>query len=276
MSDISYESAAIFEHQFWLQVLGDHARFILVGLSPKEKGEIKEARKFIRIFDQLLERSRHPLTVPQLAELTREAYDQAKNIRVFKLDLIRQHLVGDIGLQLPPSFINHMVNEVDEYLLVLECLLERKLPPVCHPVHHHLLWLLDAQGHAAAIRDDLNEIEQMLKEQSQCFVKRFKDFYLKAVEMEGFLRTCLKDFPALCRFNLEVEQEILCFKAFLLQIRELVGTNQALGSIAPLIPDHMLREECYYLIKLAQVSQVKMPDCDPTRPRVEDKQIICQ
>ena len=45
--------------------------------------------------------------------------------------------------------------------------------------------------------------------------------------------------------------------------------NKVLSTLTPLMPDHMLREECYYLIKLAQSSEVRMPDCDPTRPRVE-------
>lgn len=32
-----------FEHQFWLQILGDHGRFIFSNLSPEEKDEINRA-----------------------------------------------------------------------------------------------------------------------------------------------------------------------------------------------------------------------------------------
>jgi hypothetical protein len=35
------EEEALFEHRFWLQILGDHARFILNALSPKEKKILK-------------------------------------------------------------------------------------------------------------------------------------------------------------------------------------------------------------------------------------------
>ncbi|MDD4402872.1 MAG: DUF2935 domain-containing protein [Desulfitobacteriaceae bacterium] len=44
-----------------------------------------------------------------------------------------------------------------------------------------------------------------------------------------------------------------------------------LGIIDPLIPDHMLREECYYLFKLSAVSDVESPTCDPGKPRIMEK-----
>jgi hypothetical protein len=49
---------AIFEHRFWLHVLGDHARFILDAMSPREKEEIRSAESFITAFDSLLTQSR--------------------------------------------------------------------------------------------------------------------------------------------------------------------------------------------------------------------------
>jgi hypothetical protein len=34
--------------------------------------------------------------------------------------------------------------------------------------------------------------------------------------------------------------------------------------------DHMAREECYYLMKLAESTEVvKAPYCDPTKPRTK-------
>lgn len=43
MGDKNYVSAALLEHRFWLQILGDHARFLYHSLSPSEKGEIERA-----------------------------------------------------------------------------------------------------------------------------------------------------------------------------------------------------------------------------------------
>ena len=45
----------LFEHAFWLQILGDHSRFILNALSPKETDFIDKANEFINLFDYLLE-----------------------------------------------------------------------------------------------------------------------------------------------------------------------------------------------------------------------------
>ena len=50
----NYLQVALFEHRFWLQILGDHSRFILNALSPTETKEIQIAENFIPIFDQLL------------------------------------------------------------------------------------------------------------------------------------------------------------------------------------------------------------------------------
>ena len=38
----------------------------------------------------------------------------SEEIRMFKLSLIKEHLVGKIKISLSPTFINHMVNEVEE------------------------------------------------------------------------------------------------------------------------------------------------------------------
>ena len=47
-----------FEHEFWLQILGDHSRFILDSLAPSEKADIKLAKEFKNTFDQLLTEAR--------------------------------------------------------------------------------------------------------------------------------------------------------------------------------------------------------------------------
>jgi len=46
LSQAKYEQSVLFEHRFWLQILGDHARFIFNSLSPVEKATIKEAHRF--------------------------------------------------------------------------------------------------------------------------------------------------------------------------------------------------------------------------------------
>jgi hypothetical protein len=69
--------------------------------------------------------------------------------------------------------------------------------------------------------------------------------------------------------NKEVKLEIELFRGFLSEIEEMGLTKQMLSTFSPLMADHMLREECYYLMKVAQSTNTNKPDCDPTKPRLE-------
>jgi hypothetical protein len=269
MFNVSYEEAALFEHRFWLQIMGDHARFIMMSLGPSEAEEIQIAQCFIQAYDSLLEKSRSPLNRTELQQLNQAAYQKTLELRAYKLHLLERLLKNDISFFLPPTFINHMVNELEEYLRILNNLLHEELPPLYDPIHLHLLWLPDASGHAASLSNNLDMVEKKLLYTSTAFEKIFADLYLKALELAGYMRSNLKQFPALNRFNKEVELEILLFQDFLCEIEELELKAELLGTLSPLFPDHMAREECYYLTKLAQVSEVKQPQCDPTKQRVQ-------
>ncbi|MHB8170167.1 MAG: DUF2935 domain-containing protein [Thermincolia bacterium] len=121
-----------------------------------------------------------------------------------------------------------MLNELEEYVVVLKALLAGRFP-VAHPVHYHLVWLLDGIGRAAAIAGRMDEVERKIIEKSQVFKNTFQGFYLKAVEMAGYLRTNVHRFPALERFNREVEGQMGLFMEFLLEIQQLRSSNRALG-----------------------------------------------
>lgn len=261
----SFEKSARFEHGFWLQVLGDHARFIHDSLAPTEKNEIETAKYFKNVFDRLLQQ----VPSSDLVQLSIKADEEARKIREYKLKIIEMHLVGKIKINLGPTFINHMVNEVEEYIRVLAYLKKGEVPPIFHELHHHQVWLLDAAGHAGAINDTHDRIEKKIKEKSQQYTKNFEEFYLKAVELAGFLRTNISSFPALDRFNSQVLLEMKLFMGFLEEIEELELSKQALGTFAPLMADHMFREECYYLTKVAEATSLNKPDCDPTKPRLQ-------
>lgn len=136
----NYEESALFEHQFWLKVLTDHSQFLLDALAPKEKEDIKKATYFVETFTNLLNKVRNV----NLIAFSKEAERAAKEIRTFKLSIIQKQLEGKITIHFTPTFINHMVNEVEEYITVLEFLKKGEVPPVFHELHYHLVWLTDA------------------------------------------------------------------------------------------------------------------------------------
>ncbi|MFD1955450.1 DUF2935 domain-containing protein [Paenibacillus thailandensis] len=260
---------ALFEHRFWLQILGDHARLIMNALSPKEKDDIRQAEAFIGLFDGLLAEARKGDAASRLPKLNAEALKATQELKAFKLNLLGRLLAGKVKIGFTPTFLNHMVNELEEYERILNALIAGGPVPVFHPLHHDMLWLQDAVGHAASIAGDLDLTEKKLIKQSEKFQKHFENFYLKAVEMAGYMRTQLKDFPAFRKFHKDIDLEMKVFMHFLQELEEMELKEEVLDRIAPLIPDHMYREECYYLMKLGQFGLVPAPNCDPARPRVE-------
>ncbi|AJY76871.1 DUF2935 domain-containing protein [Paenibacillus beijingensis] len=261
--------SALYEHRFWLQILGDHSRFILNALSPKETPAIQKAQYFIQAFDHLLELSRGIKSETEAATINEQAYSVTIELRKFKLDILERLLLGQITIGFTPTFINHMVNELEEYLRILTDLLAGKPVPLFDPLHHDLLWLPDAAGHAAAIAMDLDAVEKRLLQKSVKFEAHFQQLYMKSIEMAGYMRTKLRNFPAFKRFHHEIELEMALFISFLRELEEMELTAEVLDRISPLIPDHMMREECYYLTKLALHGMVSDPDCNPAKPRIE-------
>ncbi|HEK9101747.1 DUF2935 domain-containing protein [Bacillus pfraonensis] len=255
----TYQESALFEHKFWLRVLGDHAQFLLDALAPSEKEDIQKAMYFVQIFDRFL----NNIDTVNLITFAKDAHEAAEGIRKFKLSIIRKQLEGKIKIHFTPTFLNHMVNEVEEYITVLEYLMKGEVPPIFHELHYHLVWLTDAAGHAGSISGGLDLVEKRLKEKCEEYEKHFEQFYLKAVEMTGYLRTELHSFPALKKFTKDVSLELTLFSRFLHELEELELSDQILTIISARMADHMAREECYYLLKLAQASGLEMPKCNP-------------
>lgn len=251
-----YLKSAKFEHLFWLEILMNHGQFIRDSLYPiSEKEDIEKAQSFADSFNKL-HKEVSLLDETNAISFAEKVTETVEELKQFKLSIIRRQLVGKIGIHLPPTFINHMVNELEEYQNVLNYLRKGEVPPIFHELHHHLLWLNDASGHAGTINDNLDGVEKRLKEKSHTFTQHFDQFYLKALELTGYLRTNLQTFPVLNRFNDDVDVEMKLFKSFLLELEELELSAEVLGTFTASMADHMAREEQYYLTKLVESRSV--------------------
>jgi len=269
MDGLSIYDITLAEHRFWLQIMGDHARFIFFSLAPNEVEYLQRSQDFIIGFDELLESVNRVSNTEELELITKQAYQLTLHLREFKLLLLSHTLSSDIKIHLTSTFINDMLNELEEYLTVLS-LLQSKESILFHPLHYHLLWLTDAVGHAATLASNLDPIEKDMIDKSGYFEAQFTDLLLKATIMNGYIRTQLSNFPALDRLNKQVETSIALFMDFLAEIRDQRISGQILGNLFPLMADHMAREECYYLLKLSRTAGLtKRPDCNPASPRIE-------
>ena len=261
--------AVLYEHRFWLQIMGDHSRFIFFSLAPTETEYLMIAQEFILLFDRLLEEANQSLKEMEPDQFNKNVYQAVEKLRDYKLELLAMSLTSDIKTHLPPSFYNDMLNELEEYLYILQCFLNN-VSLRMHPVHDHMLWLSDAVGHAASIVQELDYAEADLIAEANKYQVQFEDLYLKSLLMNGYLRTELDDFPSLARLNEQAANIILEFIDFLDRLQDKRSDRKVLGTLMPLMADHMSREECYYLRKLSlHTPIVRKPDCDPTRPRTE-------
>lgn len=269
MANCNIKEMSLFEHRFWLQILGDHSRFILNALSPKETTFIEQTKQFICIFDDLLEKARKPVPTKNLHELNYKAYSAAMKIRELKLTILSKQIKEKININLPPTFINHMLNELDEYICILNDLIKGNMFST-KDLNLHLLWLPDGAGHAEAIASALDMTHKELIKKGKEYSKIFTNLYLRSIEYRGYTRTGICDFPALRKLNFDADEIMMCFKKFLKELEEAILDKKVLGTIYPLMTDHMFREECYYLTKLSMVSETEAPKCDPTKPRIEE------
>jgi len=166
-----------------------------------------------------------------------------------------------------PTFINHMINESEDYIRIMNALLKNEMP-VTTPLQLHNLWLPDASGHAEIIDSGLDGVEKVLKERSAGYIDQFNALSYKTKQFIGYTRTGLHDFPALDRLNEDANATTLSFMDFLQRVALLKISRRALGTLLPLMADHMFREECYYLTQLSQVAPLKNPGCNPAKPRI--------
>jgi hypothetical protein len=256
------------ELRFWLQVMGDHARFIKNSLNPDETNFIMVAGNFIDVFDRLLEKSRQTSTIK--GQLVNESYQTTLSLRDCKRELLAARLKNTAVTSLSPTFYNHMLNELEDFLRVL-AESESEGAGSEGILGRHLLWSLDAAGHAAIIGSDLDKTEYPLIARAQQFEQSFDRLYIKAVELTGFFRSLTPSAePALAAYNVIMTEEMKGFMIFLESLRQGITQAKVLGRLIALVADHMFREECYYLSKIAESQPgISAPDCDPGRPRVE-------
>ncbi|WP_409344845.1 DUF2935 domain-containing protein [Paenibacillus sp. MBLB4367] len=267
MATAKTTQAALFEHRFWLQLMGDHARIIADKLSPKEEESFHAAQLYVQAFDELLDSSRGPDAESNVDELNQQAYTMTIQLRAFKLDLLAKRLLGKVEAGLPPTMLSHMVNELEEYVRILQALSAGKSVPVFDALHHDMLWLSSASGHASFLAGEMDPVEKRLIKQCRQFESQFQEHYVKGVELAGYTRTQLRDYPAMRRFHQEINKEMKRFIGLLKELEELEHSSEAIGRLSPLMPDHVLREAYYYLHKLAMFEAVPKPDGDPTKPR---------
>ncbi len=261
-----------FELVFWLQVMGDHARFIKASLRSGDNNLVMISTNFVQLFDKMLDKVRHGNELATGRDLADEITAGVISFREFKRELLSDRLRNLPVTSLTPTFYNHMLNELEQFLAILSIGPSEGTAKE-NILGEHLLWSLDAAGHATVLAGDLDKVEYRLRAEAELFLTRFDGLYLKAVELVGYYRSNPSAVQSvLGAYNLEVVKAMQDFIGYLEELKEGLLKDKVLSRLSPLIPDHMYREGCYYLHKVARTQTgISKPECDPGRSRVTEE-----
>ena len=230
----NYAAASQFEHLFWLQIMRDHSEFLSGALPCGATDLRKQADCFAREFEGLLRIAQDlgDSHDHKWMSFAAEVQSAVESLGTFKLNLLAMMLKGEIVLDFTPTFVNHMVNELEDYLMILH-FVEGTGADHQEPWSLHLLWLKDSQGHAEFLACGLDYTEHDLIEEAKHFAEMFLIRHSEAIEYRGFLRTCLELFPSLQRFGARAADSTRDFCDYLGNLRDLLKDARAKGSLQP-------------------------------------------
>lgn len=275
------------ETWFWAEVFRDHSMFIFDGLAPDQGQLIHTAQFFKERLTSLAQEAQAAarsagIAGPAGAKVLADGPDQAllsglqghelvrheqaaqalnrslsetlPGLYEFKQELLQRKLDCKVTLNLGPALIAHMINELEESARVLGHMRDgAPLPPSMEALHHHLIWLPDASGHAIALHNGMDGVERDYREMTQRFADIFNGMHIKALELYSMLRVAPRMVGALRRLNKDSVAEIAVFRDFLAELREHLEGCEIMGTLMPLLADHMLREELYYMEKIMSI-----------------------
>ncbi|WHH60040.1 DUF2935 domain-containing protein [Petroclostridium sp. X23] len=235
---------------FWTGVMRDHAMFEINGLAPKEQAYIQYAMYYRDFFQRMM------IELERAAEYKSFLPNLLQGLLCFieyKRTILKGLLACQIQINLPPSLINHQINEALEFQVLLT-MPQQCLCNMMNLAGYIKMWLADSIGHAAGIAAFLDPSEELLQEEALKFKMTFGKLQTKASEVEMMLdKTGSKD--SSLRFL--ANETILWMNKFidyLEKVHELRSNCEALGfgTLLPLIPDHFIREHRYFISKIKE------------------------
>ncbi len=243
---------------FWSTIMRDHSEFFLLSLSSKETEFIKICKVYKNIFTNIAcEAENQNFVISD--EFLENIYSTTVNFVGLKQEILRKLMLCDININLNPTFINHMINEAIEFLKSLQTIKSKIfINPIEENINIHKVWLPDASGHATAIISHLDPTENNLIKSAKKFKSDFDTMFIKATELGLILeRTGLND-NSLNNFNKQVCEKTKECIIFLNKIMILRVQCKVLGFLNPLLTNHMIREEQYYLNNINTIINKKM------------------
>lgn len=233
---------------FWAGIMRDHAVFQVNALAPTEQTYIQYSMYYRDFFEQMIGELEKTKDYKILLS------DLLQGLQCFieyKRVLLKGLTMCQIQMNLPPSLINHQINEAMEFMALLTAP-QQCLCNMMNLAGYIKIWLTDGIGHAAAVTGFLDPSEELLQEEALKYKMIFGKLQIKASEIEMIMnKTGLQD--GSLKLLADETIEWMCkFIDYLDKVRKLRCSCKALafGTFSPEVPDHFIREHEYFIAKI--------------------------
>ena len=229
---------------FWTDILSEHAKFQINAFSHKEGNYISTAERFYHNFIKYNQTIEYGKNVDMYALEN----DVIKFIS-FKKEIIFNLLHHNILINFSPSFINHMVNEANEFLGMFRS-------GICpektqNPSLYIKIWLADASGHASTLSAFLDLAEVPNIQHAEFFKDMFDKLGKKASEIT-MIKENMETHVDVSFLKEETIEALDEFILYVEKIGELLDSKRimSVGTMSSEITTHFVKEHRYFINKL--------------------------
>lgn len=253
------------ENRFWLQVMGDKARIMQKEMYPAEKELVSRAEGFIKQFDSLLTRASQ---AKDQSEINGDSFSAVQDFRHFVLVTIRTQISERPVISILPDYLDVYVNECELYLSQLDSAIHG-LAFKMTALDVAVVWTLNAYMGAIHLEDNISSVFVDYKTKAGKYADGFLYLYMRTQILKGFMRTGLESFPMLTQFYNDFASYMTTYAELVVDLIRMLEKHSFPGTLTLLDLDDLYRILCYIMEKLAEVSSIRPPACDPTAPRRE-------
>ncbi|MDF2533008.1 MAG: hypothetical protein K0Q65_2589 [Clostridia bacterium] len=239
---------------FWTGIMRDHANFQLDTLAPKEKPFIENSTYFMDFFKkinlEIKDSDNLKMIYPKLLHGLQCFID-------YKRVILKNLLTCNIAISLPPTNISHQINEANQFMMELSAPVPKHMDayiPSMLYAQQLKLWISDSAGHAATISAFLDPVEEMYIQQALNYKMIFEKLTIKVSELQMMLMHTGLENGVLLHLSHEAIHQMSDLTCFCEEIKKLRGECKvmALGTFSPLVPDHFIREQQHWIMKIEE------------------------
>lgn len=232
-------------YRFWLRVLEDHMIFIIERSKVYSDEAIYFLSQIVALKDFLINGGNVDFAIYNL-----QVIQVVDKIHKFKREILNDLVNNVIQILLPPTFISHMLNELEKFRYILYYIKLYKELPVNNSLNEHELWLSDIAGHLEGIHDNIDGVDKILRKTLRKQQHIFSALHHKALEFIGYFKHNVVDSNYFNKLNVEAKEATLLYLNLVKEIVIEQDKNLILGIINRRMLIHMIFEEIYYLKNL--------------------------